>query len=94
MTRQSIGFPIALAGPGELEGEGERTRAASPDPGRAVGNPIGCRVCAFTLGTDRPSPSACASADPRYILVVRCGLPYDLQASQETSEGLQSDDLS
>ena len=50
-TRQSIGLPTALPGAEELEGGGERPRAASPDPGRAVGNPIDCRVCAFTPGT-------------------------------------------
>ena len=38
-------MPIALPGPGELEWGRERARAASPDPGRAVGNPIDCRVC-------------------------------------------------
>ena len=43
-TGQSIGLPIALPGPGELEGEGGRPGAASPDPGRAVGNPIDCPV--------------------------------------------------
>ena len=50
-TRQSIGLPTALPGPGELEGGGERPRAPSPGPGRAVGNPIDCRVCVFTPGT-------------------------------------------
>ena len=43
-TGQSIGLPIALPGPGELEGGGGRPRAASPDPGRAVGNLIDCPV--------------------------------------------------
>ena len=50
-TRQSIGLPIALPGPGQLEGGGERPRAASPDTGKAVGNPIDCRICAVTPGT-------------------------------------------
>ena len=49
-TRQSIGLPTALSGPGELEGGGEGPRAASPDPGRLLGNPVGCRVCAVTPG--------------------------------------------
>ena len=31
-------------------GVGEAPRAASLDPGRAVGNPIECRVCAVAPG--------------------------------------------
>ena len=50
-TRQSVGLPIALPGPGELEGGGERPRAASPDPRRAVGNPIDCPVNSEAPGT-------------------------------------------
>ena len=50
-TGQSNGLPIALPGPGKLEGRGERPRAASPDPGRAVGNPIDCPVNSETSGT-------------------------------------------
>ena len=36
--RQSIGLPIAVLGPGELDGGGDRPRAVFPDRGRAVGN--------------------------------------------------------
>ena len=42
-------LPAAAAEVGrEPEGGGGRPRAASPDPGREVGNPIHCRVFAFT----------------------------------------------
>ena len=51
MTRQSNGLPTALRGPGELGGRGEKPRAASPDRGKAVGNPIDCRVIVVTPGT-------------------------------------------
>ena len=50
-TGQSIGLPISLPRPGGLEGGGGRSRAASPDPGRAVGNPIDCPVLELTPGT-------------------------------------------
>ena len=50
-TGQSNGLPIALPGPGELEGRGERPCTASPDPGRAPGNPIDCPVNSEAPGT-------------------------------------------
>ena len=50
-SRMGCLLPIALPGPGELEGKGERPRAASPDPGRAVGNPIDCPVNSEAPGT-------------------------------------------